>query len=59
MIISDEIEGLAFFLQLDGRFHHAEIVAQMKRARGLDADKIRISQNSHETQKRKEERGSS
>ncbi len=37
MIIGDEIKCLAPFLQLDGGPHHPEIVAEMERARGLDA----------------------
>src|SRR5258706_16220040 len=45
MIIGDEIKGLAFVLQLDGRAHHPEIIAQMQRAGRLDARK-----NSHARQ---------
>ena len=42
MIIRDEIERLAFFLQLDGGPHHAKIISEVQRAGGLDA-----GQNSH------------
>ena len=37
MIIRDEIERLALFLQLDGGPHHPEIISEMQRAAGLDA----------------------
>ena len=42
MKVSDEIIRLTLFLKLDRWLHHAEIVAQVRRAGGLDAGK-----NSH------------
>ena len=37
MVVGDEIEGLALFLQFDGGFHHAKVIAQVERARRLNA----------------------
>ena len=37
MVVRDEIERLALLLQLDGRQHRPEIIAQMQRAARLDA----------------------
>ena len=37
MVIGDEIVGLPLVLQFDRRLHHAEIIAQVQRARGLNA----------------------
>ncbi len=37
VIIGDEIESLAVVLQLDCGAHHAEIIAKVERAGGLDA----------------------
>jgi len=37
--IGDEVQRLPLFLQLDGWFHHAEVIAKMRKARGLDAGK--------------------
>ena len=37
VVIGDEIEGLAAVLPLDGRAHHAEIIADMRDAGGFDA----------------------
>ena len=37
MKIGNEIEGLAAVLQLDGRLHHAEVIAEMQSARRLNA----------------------
>src|SRR5262245_1677689 len=42
MVISDEIEGLAFLLKLDGGLHHSKVIADVKGARRLDT-----GQNSH------------
>ena len=42
VIIGDEIIRLTLFLQLDGRAHHAEIIADMQRAGRLNA-----RENSH------------
>ena len=42
VVVRDEIERLALLLELDGGQHRPEVVAQMQRARGLDA-----GQNSH------------
>jgi len=39
MVIRDEQKGLALPLQFQSRFHHAEIIAQVQFARGLDARK--------------------
>ncbi len=45
MQIGDEIKRLASLLKLDRGLHHSKIVAEMRRARGLDAGK-----NSHPAQ---------
>ena len=37
MVISDEVKRLALLLQFDGGLHHAEIIPQVQRARGLNA----------------------
>ena len=37
VIIGDEIERLALLLQLDGGLHHPEVIAEMQRARRLNA----------------------
>ena len=42
MVIRNEIERLALFLQVNGGPHHPEIISEMQRAAGLDA-----GQNSH------------
>ena len=44
VIIGDEIKRLAFFLQLDGRSHHPEIISEMQRAAGWMPDKIRMGE---------------
>ena len=37
VVVGDEVERLALFLQLDGGLHHPEVIAEMQRARRLDA----------------------
>ncbi len=37
VVICDEVVGFAFVLQFHRRLHHAEIVADVQRAGGLDA----------------------
>ena len=37
MIIRNKVESLAFVLQFHSRQHHPEIIAEMQRARRLDA----------------------
>jgi len=37
MVVRNEIERLTLFLELEGRAHHPEIIAEMQRAAGLDA----------------------
>jgi hypothetical protein len=37
MVIGDEVKRLPLFLQLEGGFHHPEVIPEMQRAAGLDA----------------------
>jgi hypothetical protein len=37
VVVGDEIKGLALLLQPDGRLHHAEVIANVETAAGLDA----------------------
>jgi hypothetical protein len=39
MKICNEIEGFTCFLQFDSRFHHPEVVAEVRESRRLDAGK--------------------
>ena len=37
VVIRDEVERLAFVLQAQGRLHHAEVIADVETARGLES----------------------
>ena len=37
VVVGDEVEGVAFVLEGDGGLHHAEVVAEVQTAGGLDA----------------------